>query len=489
MSYRKIIYLALVFSCSELFAFSLQDAVNTTLSTNKNIKITKEDLTYLRGIKLSNEEVFDPIATASISTKNENVQNSVLIDPKTETNIKVHTANVGFQKYFTSGIQLDSGFTYNYYDVERNPKNSDESIYLTLAYPLLKFNTKRIVTGNLELSNMDIRIGKLNYQQEVSNNVLDTMRAYWNYVRLYKIYELDQLSLQRSTKFYKVIEILTNADEKPKSDLKRPSVDVINKNISLIASQKDLTNAQNDLCVVMDVSREQCTKLIKPSDSFEEVSVETSTILSSNTIYHQELDENRFDLKVLDLELEKSQLSLDISKDDLNHELDLKLDLVGSSQNINTNLSIPVLASNDRKGNTAKLSLNYKLNLNNNYKKGQYISSLSRYKQKRLAVEKTKKDAHFELEKDITKIKSTISQCTQIQKSVEVYNEILQDELDKYQLGMATILDIVQTEDSFISTKLSLINCLYTFSLDSIKLKRDTQTLLTINGDKFVVNY
>jgi len=489
MSFRKVIYLLLIFNYSELLAFSLRDAVTTTLSTNKNIKITKENLTYLRGRKLSNEEVFDPIATATLSTKNSQTQNSVLVDPRTETNVKVHSVNVGLQKYFTNGLTVDSGFTYNYYDIERNPKNSDERIYFNLTYPLLKFNTKRVVTGNLELSNIDIKIEKLNYKQKISDSVLNTMNAYWNYVRLYEINRLNEHSLQRSSKFYTVIETLTNADEKPKSDLKQPLADKINKNITLMTSQNDLTDGQNDLCVSMDVSLEQCMKFVKPSDSFEEVDSDTSTTLSPNALYHKALDENRFDLKVLDLELDKSQLSLDISKDDLNHDLDLKLDLEGNSQNINTNLSLPLLSSNDRKGSSVKLSLNYKLNLYNNYKKGQYISTLSQYKQKKLAVEKIKKDAHFELEKDITQIKTTIGQCQQIQSNVDIYDEILQDELDKYQLGMATMLDVIQTEQSFISIKLSMINCLYKFSLDATKLKYDTQTLLTIDEDTFIVNY
>lgn len=489
ISSRNIILTLLILSYSELLALSLKDVIDTTLSANQNIKIKKENLNYLKGLKSSNKEVFDPIVTTNISTKTTKSQNSVLIDPKTESTTKTNQFNLGIKKYYLSGITLSSGLRYNYNDVEQYQKTSDENIYLNISYPLLKNNTKRIVGGNLELSDIDIEIGKLNYQQKISTTILETISAYFNWVKLYKAYELNKLSKQRADKLYEEIQILTNADEKPKSDLKQPLASVISKNLSMITSKNDLANGRNLLCIAMDISLKQCAKLTNPTDNFFQIAKDKSTILSSSNIYHQLLDDNRVDLKILNMELKKSQLSLDISKDNIKDDLDFNINLSSNSQNKNSAISIPNIASNDREGHIVEFSLNYKFNLNKNNKKGQYVSSLSQYKQHKLSIEKIKKDAHFELEQHINKIKTTVGQYQQIQKSLKIYKEILQDEKDKYKLGMATTLDIIQTQESLSSVKLNIINYLYSFSLQAIQLKYYTQTLLSKNGNEFAVNY
>ncbi|MEA2049194.1 MAG: TolC family protein [Campylobacterota bacterium] len=487
--FKKIILVLFVCCSGELLALSLKDAIDTTLSANQNIKIKKENINYLKGRKLSNEELFDPIVTTSISVKNQTSENSIFVEPKTQTTTKTNNLGLGVQKYFTNGVTLSSGFSYNYNDIEQVPINSDENIYLNISYPLLKNNRKSIVGGNIELSNMDIEIGQLNYRENISSTILETISAYLNYVNLYEIHKLNKLSLQRADKLYEEIEILTNADEKPKSDLKQPLASVVNKNLSVVTSQNELQNGRNTLCLAMDISLERCLKLTQPSDNLFQIDIDSSKILSSDDIYHKQLDDNRIDLKVLDIELEKLQLSLDIAKDDLKDDLDLKFNISSNSQNLNKDISLPTFSSNHREGNIVELSLSYKFNINNNGKKGAYISSLSHYKQNKFLVEKTKKEAHLKLEEHIRKIKTTISQYKQTGKSLKIYKEILQNEKDKYKLGLATTLDIIQTQESLSSVKLNMINYLYKFSIELTQLKYYTQTLLTKNGNEFVVNY
>jgi len=484
----RLFFLLSALSIVSLNAFSLDEAIETTLEKNMNIELKKESVNYTEGNYIQNKGIFDPKISATVSKKLEKTPNSVLQSSKSETRNDTNEYKLGVEKYFESGLRVGSGISQQDKFSEDLPTVNSGSVYLDIKYPLLKKNSKEIVTGNLEASKLRYEAEKNRYKREIETAILETTKAYWQYLRATKRANLYEDAKDRSQLLYENIKKLVNADLKPKSDLKLAKADIVKNDIEILKSKEEIEDAKNLLSQSMGIDVEDSFALSFPSDSFYDLesSFAEDIIYQNNTEQYKELIESRFDIKAIELEIDIQSIELALAKDDLNDNLDMNLNFSYSNQNKDDYSILTLMAPKDREGNKVELSLSYEFAIDKNAQNGKYVSALSSYSKSRISYKKAKQDAYYQLSKHLENMKKTIEIYKSLKESVALREEVFENEKKKYSKGLSTIFDIVESEDKLNIYQKELIDIAYRFAIQVAELNYYKGTLMTDNKDGYM---
>jgi len=470
-----------------LFALDIKETIETTLSNNPDIMIYKENVNYFRGLQQSAEGMFDTMLSSTISRENDDVPNSTYYESGMNK-AQIVSYGVKLDKKFESGFDVQGGIKYQGEDVSINGYDSSSGlsdvkvksnytkVYFNIIKPLLKGAGSDVVTADKELAKINTQIGLLNYRRQINSSVYKSVLSYWNYLYAVEAYKIEKDAKERSQKLLEITKKLIKADVLPASGILHPTVDLNSKSSALIIAKDDMKNAKYDLCVQIGDKLEKMESLGDPDTQFPLPDEMILKRIDDRASFYEIAFENRADYQVSKKNLEKSKVTLDVATDDLKSQLDLKLYAdhknIQNDGDMYTSLTNPY--DHHINGQTVGASLVYTIPIANNYAQGRYIALKSKIAQEYVRDAELKRDIELQINKTLDNLQSIILNYEEIKNSVESYEKLLANEMKKYLLGMSTIADVIQIQDSYDAQKMQLLEVLKSYAILLAQLNYNT---------------
>ena len=247
--------------------------------------------------------------------------------------------------------------------------------------------------------------------------------------------------------------------------------------MDLLTTKQSFKNSKYTLGLNLGISLQDVNLITKPLDSFPIPSDEILNKLNNKETFYSLGLKNRMDLKTYELNIRKSELNMKIVKDQLQPDLDLKFSTDYTD------------VKSNRNENSSTLSLSYTFPIENSAARGQVIAYKSQLAQDKIKYKEFKRKINLDIDKTIENIKITIQSNKQIEKSIKNYEEAVENEQLKYSLGLSTMLNVIQTNDSLYDEQIRKLDILKTYATQIAQLYFDIGILSNDNKTEFSIDY
>jgi outer membrane protein TolC len=475
------------------------EAVRTTISNQPNIQIQQEEVEFKKGALQSAKGEFDANIGAFINRGHEKSTYSainrvagVLEEAESDT----ISYGINFKKKFRSGISIEPKISVAYTDSSTSPVDQMASYEPTntgqldfiITFPLLKGRGKKSAAANEMAAQKEYEAAIFELRHRLSENILNTILAYWDYLASYKILEKRKHAELKARKLIKNTEKLVYAGRQPASELEQVKANLADKIIARIASEQSFVDARQSLGLSMGIPFDGIINLPLPSDKFPVGTKQDILKLyeSFEKIVEESLN-RRGDLLAAKKEQEAGRILLGAAKRDLLPQADFEIDLGYSGLSENGRYAD---AESSLRDNVAGLnvfaSLSCQLPFKNNSAKGALLQRKAIYKQKNISTNDLTRNIHSNILTALSNLKNSMYELANSNEAVSLYKNSVKNEEKKVLLGTSTLFDLVAMEDKQINSVLSVISSELKFSKALAMLRFETGTL-TLGDQKHAV--
>jgi len=481
---KIFVTLAFIISFS-VNAITLKETIEMTLKKDSGISIKYQEFNEHKGLYIQSNEQFDANLNINSSITDTTYPSSTYegtetLNPKTVQN------SFFVSKQYENGFYVENGFLIKN-RLHSNQEYTQSSVFFTVNKALLKNSSEEIITADKKNAQYNMQISDYMYKNQLNNSLYLSIEAYWELLYASKKFELDRESKDETNEFMENINELIKYDMKPKADLLQAKASFNSKTISLLNSQSQLNDSKYNIGLFIGSDLEENQDMDLPIDEFPIPNTNDLKILEDTLFFKTKAIQNREDLKILDINVQKAQLGILIAKESLKSDLNLNLDL-----NLNINETHTISQNDDDlNSNSARLSLEYKFPIKNSLAEGLRISNEAKLLKSKIELNELKRKISYETNKLLDEMKLTIVNFKEVKTSIDDYNSALENEKIKYSMGFSTILNIIQTKDLLYFEKVKRLLILKAYSLQLLKLYMLTSTMIDdsstfyINTNKF----
>jgi len=305
---------------------SLQDAIQTAVTGNLGVALTRERRNVARYGVTQAEGAFEPRISASYAHTRADrpPSSSVMGMPGDVLHVTSDNWALVYQQKLRTGttltLQSQNSRSANSAADALEPLLYSTAFELELSQPLL-----RGFSFDLDMPQADVlraRLGRdqagLELRQSMMTVVRDTENAYWNLLGALKDYQVRARSLELSVRQLELSQRQIRAGVLPPSDLVNAESTVARRRLELVQARERVERMSDQLRRVLNLPADSWQKPLLPSDvaGYEELSV-------SETDVFNEAVHNRPDLERQRLAVTAAALDVRVAKNDQLPQIDL----------------------------------------------------------------------------------------------------------------------------------------------------------------------
>jgi outer membrane protein len=472
----------------------LLDAVTITLERQPVIHLEQQNVEISRGILQQESGAFDTTLGASLSGKRQDIPLSVLQGRFAGTSHQLtdtRAAQLGLSKEFRTGVIVAPSVQVIRTDtstVAADPQNAGTVNFL-ISVPLLKGLGVKATGANEMAAERDLQASTLTFRHVVSQNVLNTVSSYWSYLAAARIFDRRIESESRAEQAYSDTRKLVEGEERAAADLELVSANLAARTAARIEAEQTLFRAKHALGLAMGLSFEDIESLSSPLDEFPTVSTRS---LSKIAARPKDLIEQSLLRRADYLAFKESQESLKIlleqAKNNLLPQFDLQIGVGYSGLDEGHDVSNFHSALRENiPGYSASASLTSKWPIQNNTARGLLLQSTAAYRKATIATDDLARNISSKVSQDISDLKNSALELIKYQEAVGYYQKAVENERQKFFLGMSTLSDLLTTEDSLINATIGKIAAEFAHARALVQLRFETGTLLADREDRISV--
>jgi outer membrane protein len=353
---------------------------------------------------------------------------------------------------------------------DKNPQNNfTNTLNLTLTQPIFKYNRAKMdlrqVELNLENNLLQYAIDKLSIEQQVSQDFYSVYQAQQSL-------NISKEELENQKKSYEIIKNKVDAGLSAREEFWQADLNLANARSSVYTAEVSLENAKDQLKKTIGLN------LSTNFDVLANVEVKTINITLQDAIDYAL--KQRMQLRQQQINIEKSQFNLIQKKETnkFNGDITLSMGLFGKNpnvgnvyqqtednENVNLSFNIPIWDWGVRRS-TIKVA----------------EASLQASE---LSLEQEKTSIELNIRKVFRNLQNLVNQIEIAKKSVENAQLTYELNLEKYQNGDLTSMDLSLYQNQLSSKKNELTNSLISYKLELLNLK--IQTLWDFETNKSIV--
>ncbi len=242
---------------------SLQQAIERALSSNLNLQIQRTRLNQATGLAIKAEGAFDPQLTAEAATTS---REETALSAIAATEEKTTDWKVGIGKKFTTGSAVQLGWNNSRYNSNAgqaplfNP-SWQSALNLSISQPLLQGFGQQVQTAELTAARRQQSAAALTLDNQMAELTAAVTRAYWNLVYTRNVKEVRQLSLTLATRLLQETETKIEAGALASIDIYQPQAEVSRRKEEIIAAERAIGLAEDDLKLLLNADDWQQTYL------------------------------------------------------------------------------------------------------------------------------------------------------------------------------------------------------------------------------------
>jgi len=463
-------------------SITLEEAMTATMKNQSDILIQKLSIEASKGAKIAAESDFDTNLSASMSVTDSE-------SPLTPTNAKTYgiseteaqerAISFSVSKQMRTGISLSAEATavQDVDDTYNTPDENTRTLAVTVSVPIYDIISSNSSDLRVQAAEENERAALYNYYQQVTSSLYSTISAWWSYQNNYEAMKLYEEIEQNTLKYLNEFKKLVDADERPKADMiqleakyKYAVMETENARNSFISAGYSLCQALGTEC------GDELPYPALTGYSFEELLEQ----IDNNEV---SID-NRFDMLSAGASLKSTSLLIDALKRDKKHNMSLNF----SIKNEEKKEDLFGKSGSDNSGVTFMAEFRVSSSLEKSYTTGQFIQQVASYRQTKLKMNELKRSAQIDVRDALYNLRHAVQSLKISEDTAELYLKALETEKRKLALGMGTVIDVVDTSDSYKNALISTLTYKLKAASAAAKYAYASGRLLNIENGRISIN-
>lgn len=411
---------------------------------------------------------------------------------------------LALSKMFRTGISttLSAGIIRN---DERYPgiagaKSTENSsaLNLNLTIPLLKGSGRVSAAANETAARLTSEAGELGFHHQVSQLLLSSINAYWDYAAAVAKLKIQQGSEQRIIGWAKTVQDgivsrysnnIALAVKKYEAETARFNGYLADKQRNTIAATEQVNSAKSALAIQMGIPSEQVANLGEPSEKF---SANWNSILAAlkqqpmMDKWTAEALEKRLDLQAAKLRLEADATKLAKARRDMLPTLNLGLNLGRNALELGDGFKPYVDSlSSEARGTRAGATLTLSYPLGNNIAKGSRDLANASYQTSLIRTNDLSRQISVQVGVNGGMLMRRLQEAVAAEQGVQSYIPALEIQYKQASRNLLenplVMFDLLDLEDKLTEALNNQMDSLLELAKSIAQLRHNTGTLITIN--------
>ena len=471
-------------------------AVQATLYKQPEVLISRQDVQASRGTLQEEAGVFDPTLTGAFDYG---------VNAYAPTYWENYLYGIGDRTYTTteSSVSLTKKTRYGFsfgpsVAITRShgitdymiPTSSNQAIVLfTVNVPLLKGSGKEAADADEMAARETLEATLLDLEQTISKSVLTTTQTYWAYLAALEELEVFRRMEADARQTLEDTRLLVKGNEQPASDLETFEANLAQKISQRVAAEQDLFQARQNLGLAMGLAYGAIDNLPLPADPFPDSSTDiTPSITMNPDALFQEALSKRADFRALKKRENAARILLAAARKNTLPQLDINAGVgyAGLQNGGEVNDYLTSLGENLTGANyQAGLKLTYPIG--NNEAEGLVIQRRSSLQKAAIQTHDLERKINSGIQVAVQALWRTIRELTETRNSIAHYTKAVKNEQIKFNMGMASVLDVINMQDRLRNVRLSEISQKSKYADAVVELGYQTGSLVAADGDNYLI--
>lgn len=468
---------------------SLQQTALITLKNSPNIIMGKLGVQSARaGAQMASGEFDIYVSVAGSGNENR---------PIFGTDTDTQDLNFALNKGFRTGISTTVSAGITRIDDRLSPVDTTNVSHLNLniTIPLLKGRGYISAAAGETSARLQSQAAELNFYHNISNLLLNSINAYWDYKAAIENLKVQQKSEQRTQNWvdasvegiklrYGDVNAFFKSHEAETSRVRGYLAD---KRRNTAAAIEQVNSTRGALAVVMGIPSEQVPNIGEPSEGFAGDWSETLARLEQQPMQDKWVTkalEKRLDIRAAKLKQEASAVKLAKARQDVLPQLDFGLNAGRNAIELGDGYNRYVDAlSSDTRGTDVGVSLTFVYPLGNNLAKGQRDLANATHNINVITTNDLMRTISVQVGVDAGALMRRLKEAVEALQAVKLYGIALEKSYSKSRDSLLddpnTIFNLMDLDEKLTEASNNLVNSLQELAKAIAKLRFQTGTLLT----------
>jgi outer membrane protein TolC len=479
---------------TSLSSLSLAQAIESTLREHPLLHAQEQQVQFSRGAVLRAQSQFDRVVSAGASHSRSymplsEVEQTLYGATSATTNFTSIDAEATqqFRNGITAGPVLTVIRTSD--NVFTLPGLNQAHLGFQVNIPLLRGRGRDVVTAPETASGIEAEASLLDLNQTISDLLVNTAVSYWTAVAARRALDVYRQAELRGRLLLDTVQALIAADKIPRSDASEAQANLADRTASRIAADQQLLQSRQQLAVAMGLSTENMDTGLETIDPLPAEIVPTEIAAPPSpadvkAAINQALT-RRADYLAAKKRQGGAELLAGAAKNQLKPQLDLQFSTGYSGLRDGLRPDQYILSTIDGvHGVDASGGVRYSFPLQNRAAEGSVLQARSTALQASYRSQESARNIASNVIVAEEGVRSAALQLDKVNQSVAFFRTALDDEREKYRLGVGSLVEVLTVEDRLTGTLVSQVQAELGYAVALARLRQSTGTI--VEPDKAV---
>lgn len=428
-------------------AIGLAEALALALRRNPEILVDETVVAANQGLLQSAGGAFDPIVSADAEFGDDRAGD-----------LRQNSASIGVQQQLRNGVIVGGSVT----GAAREPllpgatPAAQAGTALTLLFPLLRGRGTEVVTANENIQRLALQSSRHALRETAAQQVFGAAQAYWRLRAAGETLAILVEAEARAERQVRDTQRLIDAGEQPAANIHLALATLNSRLAARLDGERALTEARLQLAQLMGLEPGAARGFETAADPFPRESGGPIGPQGLQQLLEAGLRQ-RYNLRAAEATLEARRLAVVASGDQLKPVLDGSVRL-GFGGDAPANSAIEPLLRGRAGQRQVLAGLTWQWDVANNVAKGRYLSAAASHDQQVVVTQALRQSVALGIESAVAAYNSSLAQLAQSRQTVELFGRAVEGERVKLRLGSATLLDVVNLENSLQQARTAHVN-------------------------------
>jgi outer membrane protein len=470
-------------------SLSLSEAIESTLREHPLLRLQQLQVQYDRGAVLRAQSQFDRVIQADgLQSHTYNplseVERTVYGATSATTNFTSVDAEATQQ--FRNGISAGPSL-----NVTRTSDNvftlaglNQSHLGFQITIPLLRGRGRDVVTAQETVSGIEVEAGLLDVNQTISDLLFNTAVSYWSTVAARRSLEVYREAETRGQLLLETVQTLIGADKIPRSDASEVQANLADRTASRIAAEQQLLQAKQQLAVAMGLSAENMFAGREATDPLPAGTAVTPPRGDIQAAIAQALG-RRADYLAAKKRQREAEILAGAAKNQLKPQLDFQFSTGYSGLKDGLRPDQYILSTiGGVHGVDAVGGIHFQLPVENRAAEGSVLQAGSTALQAGYRSQESARNIASAVIVATEGVRSAALQLEKVNQSVAFFRTALNNEREKYRLGVGSLVEMLTVEDRLTGVLGVQVQSELGYAVALARLRQGTGTI--VEPDKAV---
>jgi outer membrane protein len=462
----------------------LAQVVKVTLSASPELKLAATRVEIADGALLVSRAVFDLTLTTTATAARTNLQDSTGA-PAVKKDV-IYT--LGAQRLLRSGALVTSevSLTRSLLSDSVGGNTDIADVRLGVAIPLLRDRGSASSVAAEQAAARDREAARWELCHIAAQQVLAAVSAYWDYQAAHARLEVLRSSEARADRAVEETRALIKADERTPADLIQLQGNAASKRVARIFAEQNLSGARTALGLAMGLPADAIATLPLPATAFPGPGGGAERTHANQLV--EEAYRRRADLAAVDQSTRSASIRLEAARNDLRPRLDLVLNTGYRATEADDGIARFLLTVNQHQPRLDGLvELRLELPLLRSAARGQVLRSKAAHQQNDIARDDLRRRIAAGVATGLDAVAYAEATMRESTEAVRLFEAGVQAVQRKFQVGAATLFDLIQAQDALTNALLSQVQSQRDHAVAIAALRFQSGRLVEGDRDAFQV--